>query len=245
MSEKNKLSLVSTIRERCRVCYTCVRECPAKAIRISSGQAEVIDARCIGCGNCVRVCSQGAKRVLDSVDDVRALLAGPEPVAACLAPSFPAEFTEMTTDQLVGMVRKLGFDSVHEVGFGADLVAARYKELLDEHPDRRYIATTCPAITSYVERFHPDLVSHLAPVVSPIDVHVAPPSRLSSTTKRSGSPSPSPAVQDTLKSVGPMIGVTVVTAGALSPAVTVSSTCVPLTRSIRATPAALTTVAAK
>ncbi|MBK6736237.1 MAG: 4Fe-4S binding protein [bacterium] len=168
MSEKNKLSLVSTIRERCRVCYTCVRECPAKAIRISSGQAEVIDARCIGCGNCVRVCSQGAKRVLDSVDDVRALLAGPEPVAACLAPSFPAEFTEMTTDQLVGMVRRLGFDSVHEVGFGADLVAARYRELLDEHPDRRYIATTCPAITSYVERFHPDLVSHLAPVVSPM-----------------------------------------------------------------------------
>ncbi|MBK7771400.1 MAG: 4Fe-4S binding protein [bacterium] len=168
MSEKNKLSLVSTIRERCRVCYTCVRECPAKAIRISSGQAEVIDARCIGCGNCVRVCSQGAKRVLDSVDDVRALLAGPEPVAACLAPSFPAEFTEMTTDQLVGMVRRLGFDSVHEVGFGADLVAARYRELLDENPERRYIATTCPAITSYVERFHPDLVSHLAPVVSPM-----------------------------------------------------------------------------
>ena len=27
--------LVSTIGERCRVCYTCVRECPAKAIRIA------------------------------------------------------------------------------------------------------------------------------------------------------------------------------------------------------------------
>lgn len=168
MSERNKLSLVSTIRERCRVCYTCVRECPAKAIRISSGQAEVIDARCIGCGNCVRVCSQGAKRVLDSVDDVRALLAGPDPVAACLAPSFPAEFTELADDRLVALVRALGFTSVHEVGFGADLVAARYRELLDADPGARWIATTCPAITSYVERFHPGLVSHLAPVVSPM-----------------------------------------------------------------------------
>jgi signal transduction histidine kinase/Fe-S-cluster-containing hydrogenase component 2 len=168
MSELHKLSLVSTIRERCRVCYTCVRECPAKAIRISSGQAEVIDARCIGCGNCVRVCSQGAKLVLSSTDEVRALLAGDDPVAACLAPSFPAEFTEMTPDQMVGMVRALGFASVHEVGFGADLVAARYHELLAEHPDRRFVATTCPAIISYVERFHPDLVPRLAPVVSPM-----------------------------------------------------------------------------
>ena len=168
MSELHKLSLVSTIRERCRVCYTCVRECPAKAIRISSGQAEVIDARCIGCGNCVRVCSQGAKRVLDSVDDVRALLAGSVPVAACLAPSFPAEFTELSDAELVGRVRALGFASVHEVGYGADLVAARYHELLEQNPDQRFIATTCPAITSYVERFHPGLVSHLAPVVSPM-----------------------------------------------------------------------------
>ena len=168
MSERRKLSLVSTIRERCRVCYTCVRECPAKAIRIAGGQAEVIDARCIGCGNCVRVCSQGAKRVLDSVEDVRALLAGSAPVAACLAPSFPAEFSELEDGQVVARVRALGFASVHEVGFGADLVASCYHELLAEHPERRYIATTCPAITSYVERFHPELVSHLAPIVSPM-----------------------------------------------------------------------------
>lgn len=42
--------LVSTVKERCRKCYTCVRECPAKAIRIAQGQAEVIVQRCIGCG---------------------------------------------------------------------------------------------------------------------------------------------------------------------------------------------------
>ena len=37
----NGTPLVSTIQERCRVCYTCVRECPAKAIRIADRQAEV------------------------------------------------------------------------------------------------------------------------------------------------------------------------------------------------------------
>ena len=68
-------SFVETIKERCRVCYTCVRECPAKAIRISDGQAEIIGQRCIGCGNCVRVCSQPAKQVLGTIADVGALLA--------------------------------------------------------------------------------------------------------------------------------------------------------------------------
>ena len=82
--------LVTTIKERCRVCYTCVRECPAKAIRITAGQAEVIAERCIGCGNCVRVCSQHAKQVVSSIAGVDALLASGAPVAACLAPSFPA-----------------------------------------------------------------------------------------------------------------------------------------------------------
>ncbi len=63
-----------------------MRECPAKAIRIADGQAEVIPERCIGCGNCVRVCSQDAKQVLGSLDAAAALLAGTAPVAAAVAP---------------------------------------------------------------------------------------------------------------------------------------------------------------
>ncbi|MCF8375686.1 MAG: 4Fe-4S binding protein, partial [Bacteroidales bacterium] len=34
--------LVFTEKDKCRVCYTCVRECPVKAIKISDGQAEVM-----------------------------------------------------------------------------------------------------------------------------------------------------------------------------------------------------------
>ena len=65
------LQLVTTIREKCRRCYTCVRECPAKAIQIEDGQASVIQTRCIGCGNCVTVCSQNAKQVLSGIEDDR------------------------------------------------------------------------------------------------------------------------------------------------------------------------------
>jgi len=162
------LSLVVTIGERCRVCYTCVRECPAKAIRIASGQAEVIPSRCIGCGCCVRVCSQGAKEVLSSVGEVRQLLRSGARVAACVAPSFPAEFGTEDETLMVGRLRRLGFALVCEVGFGADLVARAYRKLLEESGEQRFIGSSCPAIVNYVERYHPELVPYLAPVVSPM-----------------------------------------------------------------------------
>jgi len=161
-------SYVTTIQERCRMCYTCVRECPAKAIRISDGQAEILGERCINCGNCVRVCSQQAKQVVSSIGPVRELLAGAAPVAAAVAPSFPASFTDMTPAQFLGMVRALGFALVHEVAFGADLVAERYRRLMAHDDGRRYISTPCPAIISYVEKYHPGLVDALAPIVSPM-----------------------------------------------------------------------------
>ena len=167
-SMNNNIPVVNTIKERCRVCFTCVRECPAKAIRIRDGQADVLAERCIGCGNCVRVCSQNAKQVRDCTANARMLLQGEARVAALVAPSFPAEFAECEYHEFIGMLRALGFDYVHEVAFGADLVARQYKRLLEENPGKRYIATTCPAIFSYVERYHPDLVPALAPIVSPM-----------------------------------------------------------------------------
>ncbi|MFH1732240.1 MAG: [Fe-Fe] hydrogenase large subunit C-terminal domain-containing protein [Planctomycetota bacterium] len=158
---------VTTIAERCRVCYTCVRECPAKAIRIRDGQAEVLPERCICCGNCVKVCSQGAKQILSSIDLANRVLKGETPVAACIAPSFPVEFGDIKPERLVGMLGRLGFDSVVEVAFGADLVADRYRSLVAQDGGG-HIATSCPALVEYVCRYEPDLVARLAPIVSPM-----------------------------------------------------------------------------
>jgi len=171
-------AFIRTIKERCRVCYTCVRECPAKAIRIVDGQADVMSERCICCGNCVKVCSQHAKQAVSSIEAVETLLSphveggqtqAPAPaVAAIVAPSFPAEFTEIEQDAIAGMIRALGFRWVHEVGFGADLVADRYRKLLRRHKTQRFIATTCPALVEFVEQYQPELVPSLAPIVSPM-----------------------------------------------------------------------------
>src|SRR5664280_931273 len=160
--------LVYTIKELCRTCYTCVRECPAKAIRIVGGQAEVIDERCIACGNCTKVCSQGAKVFLNTTDRVIKLLETDSRVAAIIAPSFPAEFSDIPDHRiLTGMIKALGFEYVAEVSFGADLVADRYKKLVSESKNF-YISSDCPSIVNYVKYYHPALVDNLAPIVSPM-----------------------------------------------------------------------------
>jgi len=160
--------LVYTIKELCRTCYTCVRECPAKAIRIVGGQAEVIDERCIACGNCTKVCSQGAKVFLNTTDRVVKLLDASSKVAAIIAPSFPAEFYDIPDHHvLTGMIKALGFEFVAEVSFGADLVADRYKKLVSEGKNF-YISSDCPSIVNYIKFYHPALVDNLAPIVSPM-----------------------------------------------------------------------------
>lgn len=167
--DTKKPPLVSTIKERCRVCYTCVRECPAKAIKIINGQADVISERCIGCGNCIKVCSQNAKVFRRETDQVFELLESKLKVAAIVAPSFPAEFHEIINHRLlVSMIRSLGFAYVSEVAFGADLVAREYKKVFEQNGSLPVISSDCPAIVRYIEHYHPELIDSLVDIVSPM-----------------------------------------------------------------------------
>lgn len=162
-------NLVYTVKDLCRVCYTCVRECPVKAIRIIDGQAEVLPERCIACGNCTVVCKQGAKVYRRSGDRLKELFASGRQVYALVAPSYVAEFDDLEDERiLAGMLRKLGFHRAYEVGMGADLVARKYEDLLNGDSERGYINSDCPAIVSFIEKYHPGLSSSLAPVVSPM-----------------------------------------------------------------------------
>lgn len=169
MQNKQRITqLVFTEKDLCRVCYSCVRSCPAKAIRIYAGQAEVINERCIGCGNCTRVCSQGAKTFLSSIEEVEDLLKSSGIKTAIIAPSFAAEFTDIQHHEiLVGMIRRLGFDRVMEVAFGADIVTSAYRDLFGTSTDISYIAANCPAIVHYIRQYHPNLIDHIAQIASP------------------------------------------------------------------------------
>jgi nitrogen-specific signal transduction histidine kinase len=104
-----------------------------------------------------------------SIDKVKKLMQKSDKVAAIVAPSLVAEFIDIPDyQQLVGMIRSLGFHFVNEVAFGAELVANRYKKILQSEQKQPYISTSCPAIVTYVEKHHPQVVKSLVPVVSPM-----------------------------------------------------------------------------
>ncbi|MDR1726591.1 MAG: 4Fe-4S binding protein [Acidobacteriota bacterium] len=159
---------IETIKQNCRRCYTCVRSCPVKAIKIENGQASVVPERCIACGRCTTVCSQNAKTYASGVELTLSILQGGAPAVALLAPSYVAEFDGVEPGRVVAALRAVGFKYVVEVARGADLVSAEYDKLLQEHPDGSWIATACPAIVERVRKYHPSLTGRLAPIVSPM-----------------------------------------------------------------------------
>ncbi len=169
------MAVIWTIEERCKRCYTCIRECPAKAIKVEHGQAKVVEHRCVACGHCVRVCSQNAKAVLDGVTNTMRFLEEDSQVVAMLAPSFPASFPDIPPEKIVGALRKAGFKRIVEVAFGADLINLEYKKLAektsndqDHRQKRPVITSSCPAIFKYIEKYAPELIDNLAPIVSPM-----------------------------------------------------------------------------
>ena len=161
--------VIETISEKCRRCYGCVRECPARAIKVENGQARVIPERCVGCGNCYRACALHAKKVLDGKAPVERFLAETDRLkVALLAPSYTAVPKDYDPARIVGALRRLGFDKVCNVAFGADLNARLYAKLRKYSPTRPVISVTCPAAVYLIQKFAPELVPHLAPIASPM-----------------------------------------------------------------------------
>lgn len=176
------VGVVKTIVGKCKRCYSCIRNCPAKAIAIEEGQSKVIDERCIGCGLCTRVCVQNAKAVQDGKEPflrLRTLLrafsregnGAPQTrkaLLACLAPSFPAAFPELDPGLVVSGLRALGISHVYEVSIGAQLVTKEYKSFLANAGGRAVISSACPAVVNLIEKHYTSLLPCLAPIVSPM-----------------------------------------------------------------------------
>ncbi len=160
------MSVVSTIGEKCKKCYACIKSCPAHAIKVKDGKASVISFRCISCGHCTTVCSQNAKVVLSYFNELKNDIAFKD-IDALVAPSFVVSFMDVGV-KLVSVLKALGFKNVYEVGFGADLVTLAYKKYLSENKGKTVIATPCPAIVKYVQKYEPELIKYLAPIVSPM-----------------------------------------------------------------------------
>ncbi len=164
--------VITTNRARCRDCYRCVRTCPVKAVKVQNGQAQIVPELCIACGSCALACPQGAKVIRDDREAVRAAIAAARTVVASVAPSAPAFFSLTRFSQMAEVLRALGFSSAGETAFGAEMVGAAHRDLVDADASGWPIITSsCPVVVNLIEKHYPDLIPHLAPIVSPMVAH--------------------------------------------------------------------------
>lgn len=86
-----------------------------------------------------------------------------------LAPSFVSEFDYPS---IVYRLRKLGFDKVLELTFGAKMTNLAYYEVLKESVEKgekkTWIASPCPTLVGFIKAQYPHLVENLIPVHSPM-----------------------------------------------------------------------------
>lgn len=158
-------------QSNCKNCYKCIRNCPVKSIRFKDNQANIIGSECILCGHCFVVCPQNAKQIRNDIPAAKALLAADAPVYASIAPSFVANYGNVTLHSMQLALQKLGFAGAEETAVGAELVKKQYDALVDEGNRGVIISSCCPTVNLLIQKYYPAALPYLAPVVSPMRAH--------------------------------------------------------------------------
>lgn len=160
--------VIAVDKDKCVNCHACISACPVKYCNDGSGDYVKVDAdTCIGCGNCLKACLHGARRYVDDFDAFLADLADGVPIVGIVAPSAAASFPE-TYLNLVGWLKAKGLRAAFDVSFGAELTAYSLVDYIRTKNPRLVIASPCPAIVTFIQTYHPELLEHLAPIDSPM-----------------------------------------------------------------------------
>ena len=166
-----KVSLTPVIKideKKCINCYACITGCPVKFCMDGSGEKLTINHDlCIGCGNCIIICTHKARSLIDDTSQFLEDLKKGQKMVAVVAPAIVAVFKDKFLN-FNGWLKTLGVEAFFDVSFGAELTVISYLEHIKHNKPRTVIAQPCPAIVSFIQIYHPELIPHLAPADSPM-----------------------------------------------------------------------------
>lgn len=165
-----KVCPYTAITNRKRPCETA---CKIKAIHArEDGAAQIDHEKCISCGACVYQCPFGAisdkSYILDVIDMIKKSENNTRyNVYAVVAPSIAGQFYYAKPGQIVTALKTLGFDTVIEAAWGADIVAyAESREVAET--DSFVTSSCCPGFVEYINKQFPQLKDHVSHNLSPM-----------------------------------------------------------------------------
>ena len=160
--------IIEVDRDRCVNCHACIAVCPVKFCNDGSGDyVEVNKDLCIGCGRCLTACTHDARYGIDDFDAFMEAAKRGERLVAIVAPGVAANFPHQYL-QLNGWLKSIGVRGFFDVSFGAELTIKSYLDHIGKNNPASVISQPCPAIVSFIEIYHPELLPHLAPADSPM-----------------------------------------------------------------------------
>ncbi len=152
--------------DKCMGCVVCLKACPMKAIRVRRGVATILPELCLNCGQCYRVCPHRAVRC--HTNNFRELLAFRHKVAAASPALFSQFGYDVTPNQVLLGLKRMGFDEVVDLGWVCEMTSGAMEEYLLDHPALRPgISPVCPAVMRLIARRYPSLLANVLPIWPP------------------------------------------------------------------------------
>ncbi|SDK20691.1 [Fe-Fe] hydrogenase large subunit C-terminal domain-containing protein [Natronincola ferrireducens] len=153
---------------KCTGCTNCIKRCPTEAIRVKNRKAKILESKCINCGTCINICPFNAFSGI--THDLQYIFRYPYRVAL-IDPVLYSQFNEnITPSQIINSIKQYGFNDVYDISHSADLITKYTKNYIASNPKLPVISSSCPAIIRLIQlRFH-ELIDHILPVDSPIEI---------------------------------------------------------------------------
>jgi iron only hydrogenase large subunit-like protein len=161
-------AVIRVDEEKCVNCHACIAACPVKYCNNGAGEKVTVNHDlCIGCGRCIPACTHHARFIVDDADAFFQALDRKEKIIAIVAPAVASNFPGKYLN-LNGYLKSRGVEAVFDVSFGAELTVFSYMKFINEKKPSFCIAQPCPAIVTYIELYHPELIPYLVPAESPM-----------------------------------------------------------------------------
>ncbi|WP_298061455.1 monomeric [FeFe] hydrogenase [uncultured Rikenella sp.] len=150
----------------------CEESCPVGAISKDEHGKEHIDPeKCIYCGRCLSACPFGAVVEKSHLVELFKAFRSPRPVVALVAPAVAGQF-KTSLENIIGSIRKLGFDDVIEVAKGADVTtkneAAEFAERVLEQGAPFMTTSCCPSYYRLAHKHIPEVAQFVSHTRSPM-----------------------------------------------------------------------------